>query len=567
MTIVGTTIGRYQILEHIGEGGMAHVYKAFDPGIQRAAALKVLKQEHCTDEEHKSRFLREGKAAGALAHPNIVTIYDVGSIRGAPYILMELLEGETLADLLKQGQKLPVQSIIRIGRQLAMGLEYAHSKGVVHRDMKPDNIVISPDGESVKIADFGIARVAEGSGTETTQVGMMLGTPRYMSPEQAIGSQVDGRADLFAVGVILYEIITGQKAFDAESVATLIMQIVQKDPIPIRQITSDAPIGLQKVVNKLLQKKPEKRFQTGAELQAALERELEVVLHSEEENRGYLPMQIKWTAIMAAVVAVAMALSATLVFRAQSHALEQQAVDSGLSLGKFIAVQAAIPVLGEDWITLDSLVQDATERNTFDYLIVSDHEGIVRSASDPDLVGDHWLVPDVEEVLLAEPDVTVSDRGSRFNFQLPVLFNRTVVGRIDLGVSTKALDEAFSTTARMMVILGLSIVLAVSLVFYIFNKLIAKNLKLGTEALRLLRRGNMETRISKSRSDEFGDLFSAFNDLSDALESQDNGSTIATELLEGAPSEDEQHLDADISGITRGMVDDLTLVRPADSRD
>ncbi len=187
---------------------MAMVYKAYDPHINRSVALKILKEEHCLDEEHKRRFLKEGEAAGALAHPNIVTIYDVGSIEGAPYIMMELLEGRNLGDTLGEGEKLSTLKVVNIAMQLASALDYAHAKGVVHRDLKPDNIMLTTDNETIKIADFGVARMANALDNETTQVGMMLGTPRYMSPEQASGLPVDGCSDLFTVGVILYELIS-----------------------------------------------------------------------------------------------------------------------------------------------------------------------------------------------------------------------------------------------------------------------------------------------------------------------------------------------------------------------
>lgn len=563
MDIVGKTLGRYEIQELIGEGGMAHVYRAYDPGIHRTVALKVLKAEHCGDEEHNNRFLREGKAAGALTHPNIVTVYDVGSFEGAPYIMMELLEGEPLGDILQQGRRLPFKTIINIAIQLAGAMDYAHSRGVVHRDLKPDNIILGADGESIKVTDLGIARMEGGAGQETTQVGMMLGTPRYMSPEQASGTAVDGRSDLFTVGVILYEMLTGHKAFDAESLPTLIMQIVQKSPVPIRQLSADAPVGLQKIVNKLLQKKPERRFQTGGELQRALVRELASVQQQEEEQRGYLPLQVKWTAIMAAVVALAMALSSTLVFRAQSEALTHQAVDSGMSLAKFIAVQAAIPVLGEDWITLDALVEDAAARDTFRYLIVADHEGIVRSASDDSLVGSPWEPAGVQRDVFSRSDGShVHELENAFNFRLPVLFNQTVVGRVDLGVDRAPLASALGTTKRMMVVLGFAIVLAVSLVIYIFNKLIARNLKLATSALNLLGSGQLETRISRRREDEFGDLFQAVNHLADGIEKQLEGTAFTEGSLHDVAG---ARQGLDVSGITRSMVDDQTIVQVKDS--
>jgi len=559
--IVGRKIGRHEIVEEIGEGGMAKVYKAFDPQINRSVAVKVLKEEHCADEEYKSRFLKEGKAAGALTHPNIVTIYDVGNLDDAPFIMMELLPGRNLGDAIRDGQRFSPIAIITIAMQLASALDYAHGKGVVHRDIKPDNIMLADGKETIKIADFGIARVENAAVSDNTQVGMMLGTPRYMSPEQASGQAVDGRSDLFTVGVILYELITGQKAFDADSMPTLIMQIVQKDPVPIRQIRSDAPAALQKITNKLLRKKPEKRFQSGKELYAALERELLNLKDTEEEQRGYLPLQIKWTAITGAIVAVAMAISSAIVFNAQRNALTQQAIDSGASLSRFIAVQLAIPVLGEDWISLESLVQDASSRKSFSYLVVSDHSGIVRSATDVSQVGGLWEKSGSGKVIYSQGEVVVTSLvgadGKVLNFNVPVLFNNTMVGEVNLGLDTDSLDSALATTARMMIILALSIVLAVSLVIYIFNKLTAKNLLLATRAIKAFGAGQLETRISKQRSDEFGDLFTAFNNMADTMEANlDAGGH------QDAPGE---RSELDVSAITRGMVTENTIVRGSDA--
>jgi len=557
--IIGRKIGRYDIQEHIGEGGMAQVYRAFDPEINRTVALKILKEEHCGDEERKGRFIKEGKAAGALTHPNIVTVYDVGELDGVPYIMMELLEGQTLGDILVERTRLPLERTIEIAMQLAGALDYAHDKGVVHRDMKPENIILSSDGRSVKIADFGIARMENVGEKESTQVGMMLGTPRYMSPEQASGERVDGRSDLFAVGVILYEMITGKKAFDAESMPTLIMQIVQKDPLPIRQINTSAPVGLQKIVDKLLQKKPDRRFQDGRSLYTALERELQALREQQEESSGYLPLQVKWTAIMSALVAVAMTISATLVFRAQSAVLTQQAIDAGISLSKFVAVQAAIPVLGEDWVTLDSFVQDAAARESFRYLMVADHTGLVQVASDPDMVGTTWQPGAEAQEIYRQDRVAVTELGDVFNFSLPVMFNNTVVGDVHMGLDTRQLDEALGTTQRMMFILGLSVVLAVAVALYIFNKLIAKNIALATRALRLFDQGQLETRISRHRADEFGELFNSFNSMADSLEKRVDAAgrrDTDPEEVEAMPGGD-----IDISGITQASVDDLTLVR------
>ena len=563
MDFVGRKLGRYEIVELIGEGGMARVYKAFDPEINRSVALKILKEEHCETEEYKNRFIKEGRAAGALAHPNIVTIYDVGTIDDAPYIMMELLTGTTLGELLQGGERLSPEQTLECVAQLADALDYAHKRHIVHRDMKPDNVIMDMDSGVVKIADFGIARLAQSEVSDSTQAGMMLGTPRYMSPEQATGDPVDGRSDLFAIGVIMYEMITGRKAFDADSMTTLILQIVQKDPVPIRQTVADAPVGFEKIVNKLLQKKADKRFQTGAELKGAVLRELGALRDANEEKAGYLPLQFKWTAIMAVVVAVAMAASSYFILGAQRSMLSKQLIDSGIALTKFISVQSAIPVLGEDWISLEALVQDAAARDTFSYLVVSDHTGTVRSATNPDLLGkERPALQDAEEVY-SQDAIVVSDVGeSLYNFSVPVLFNQTPVGSVDVGLGTASIADALSTTSRMLMILALAMVLTVSIVVFIFNKLTSRNLLVVTEAMRLFSRNHHEVRISKARSDEFGDLFMAFNTMADGI--QDLFEEVGDERELDA-LEESQIIDTDISGITQTVVAERIVKDDADT--
>ncbi|MEH6550811.1 MAG: protein kinase [Pseudomonadales bacterium] len=555
MDILGKTVNRYEITDAIGSGAMADVYKAYDPDIDRSVALKILKDEHCVDEEHINRFLREGKAAGALTHPNIVTVHDVGKIDDTPYIMMELLDGQDLGQLLQMGTKFSVISVIKIGMQLASALNYAHDRGVVHRDVKPDNIVIGTDGETVKIADFGIAHMSIDAESNKTQAGMILGTPRYMSPEQATGEDIDGRSDLFSTGVILYELLTQRKAFDADSMPTLIMQVVQKQPTPIRTLAGDVPEGLQAIVNRLLNKKPAKRFQTGNELYEALDKELRI-LQEEEEERSYIPLEVKWTAIMGAVIAIAMAFSSVLVFKAQSNALLLQAMDSGISLSKFVAVQTAMPVLGEDWITLDSMVIDASNRGAFKYLVISDHADVVRSATDRSLVGKKWESESVFEEIYQKGSATVSSvdpesDSNIANYNLPILFKDTEIGRLNVGLDESRLVDALDTTKRMMIILALAIILSVLIVFYTFNKNIAKNLRLITRTIRIFDQENKDARVSKKRSDEFGDLFSSFNNMASNIQS-------ALDPLDS--SQDDFVLPESLSDESE-VVEDKTIVR------
>ena len=262
------TVGRYEIVGELGRGAMGVVYKALDPTIGRTVALKTMRLDvHGLDaEEMVRRFQNEARAAGVLNHPNIVTIYDAGEEDGIFYIAMEFIEGTTLHELLAEKHVLPTDEVVQISRQICRGLDYAHSNGIVHRDVKPANIMLTPNG-TVKIMDFGIAK----SGGQVTNTGQVLGTPNYMAPEQVKGRPLDGRSDLFSLGVILYEMLTGEKPFVGQNVTTIIYKIVNETPITPRDLDVTVHPGLNAIVTKALAKAPDDRYQSGAELIRDLE--------------------------------------------------------------------------------------------------------------------------------------------------------------------------------------------------------------------------------------------------------------------------------------------------------
>jgi serine/threonine-protein kinase len=242
---------------------MGVVYKAKDPTIGRTVALKTLRLDvHGLETaDMVRRFQNEARAAGVLSHQNIVTIYDAGEQDGIFYIAMEFIEGTTLHELLAQQQILPTEDVIQYSRQICRGLDYAHLHGIVHRDVKPANIMITANG-TVKIMDFGIAK----AGGSMTSTGQVLGTPNYMSPEQVKGRPLDGRSDLFSFGVILYEMLTGEKPFVGQNVTTIIYKIVNENPIAPRDLDVTVHPGLSAIVTKALAKSPDERYQTGADL-------------------------------------------------------------------------------------------------------------------------------------------------------------------------------------------------------------------------------------------------------------------------------------------------------------
>lgn len=259
-------LGRYEVLKELGKGAMGVVYLGKDPKINREVAIKTLRFEDEFDaadqKSMKERFFREAESAGRLVHPNIVTIYDAGEDGDISYIAMELLNGNDLKEYISKARLLPVNDTLDIIAKVAEALDYAHVQNVVHRDIKPANIMRLKTGE-IKVTDFGIARITSQSKTAT---GTVMGTPSYMAPEQLAGKKVDGRADLFSLGVTMYELLTGEKPFTGESVATLMYRIANEPHPPVLSLRADLPLGCNDIINKALQKDPEKRYQRGAEM-------------------------------------------------------------------------------------------------------------------------------------------------------------------------------------------------------------------------------------------------------------------------------------------------------------
>ncbi len=261
-------IGRYKILGELGRGAMGIVYKAEDPNLDRLVALKtiLLEEDSAGRAEYQKRFMLEAKAAGKLNHPNIVTTFDCGEHDGLAYLAMELLEGTDLRSRM-QKESIPAVEAVEIARQIAEGLAYAHARGVVHRDIKPGNIMLNGDGQA-KVMDFGLARMRMAD--HKTSTGMVLGTPRYMSPEQISGQPVDQRSDIFSLGIVLYEMLTGTRLFAGEDMQQVQHAITQTDHVPPTRQVPGLPPMVDFVVARALKKDPTVRYQDARELAADL---------------------------------------------------------------------------------------------------------------------------------------------------------------------------------------------------------------------------------------------------------------------------------------------------------
>jgi non-specific serine/threonine protein kinase len=264
----GTNVAHFRIVSRVGAGGMGEVYLAQDTKLDRAVALKILPAEFARDPERMSRFVQEAKAASALNHPNVAHIYEIGEAEGLHFIAMEYVEGESLKT--KSGRSMEASEILDIGIQIADALDAAHSKGITHRDIKPANVMLTARAQA-KVLDFGLAKLgpsaaAEAATTYTTATDVILGTPHYMSPEQALGRPVDQRSDLFSLGAVLYEMATGRVPFSGDSAAEILDRVTHAQPEAIARFNYNLPPELERIIRKCLEKDRDRRYQSAREL-------------------------------------------------------------------------------------------------------------------------------------------------------------------------------------------------------------------------------------------------------------------------------------------------------------
>ena len=519
-------VGRYRIDELIGEGAMAHVHRAHDPSIDRPIAIKLLKPELRADSDIARRFVSEARAAGMLSHANIVTIYDVGEADGTPYIAMEYIDGCPLDELLAAQGRMMTDKVALLGAQIASALAYAHGQGVVHRDIKPSNILICDNGRTAKLLDFGIARIDGRDTTSTqrqaarTQVGAVLGTPRYMSPEQALGMPVDARSDLFSLGVVLYEMVTGKVAFTGAGLATLAIQIAQEQPLEIARHVPDCPKGLRFLITKLLAKKPDQRFSNAGDVADALRREYDAARGEIDQRQEGWVQRYRMPLLLATSVLLALGSGINFVVQREKAVMQDMALASGSSIASFVARNAALhvaenagrPAAEQDWAPLQAFTVAAASDPSLRKLVIADEHDIIRAASNPRLLGTRYRPGAAAEEPLpptAGSTVTLTDSGMRF--VQPVRYAGVPFGKVDVVMERGQLDRAQRTASLLLAGFAIFVTLVLGICSAASVRIWSRPLRRLKRAMEDVTAGNLSFRISHRRKDEIGDLFDAMN--------------------------------------------------------
>jgi serine/threonine-protein kinase len=525
-------VGRYRIDGVLGEGAMAVVYAGFDPGIEREVAIKCLHQEVAADPGYRRRFLAEARAAGHLTHPHIVTIFDAGEADdGRAYIAMERLAGETLASRVARKGFPPLPVIIELAGELAAALDYAHAHGVVHHDIKPENIMLADGWQHAKINDFGIAECRasrDDPSAPRTEIG---GTPAYMAPEHLRGEPTDARSDLFSLGVVLYWLVVGKLPWaETHGARRMILERQRLPRPPIQPRDPSTPSILVDIVHTLLAPDAATRYQRGGEVVGDLQmarREYER-LHEKPLANRIISLRLRWTGVLGAVLSLTLLLGLAVIHAKQNAAITGLALDFGSSLGRMVASESAEDLLLGDRAATRALVEDMARNQQIHYLAIADRYGEVIASTQPEQVG-HRLPALVGQPAPIQAGDVKSYRGHLADsanqddmlvFDVPVRYQVATVGELRLGVSDAPLRAARKTTLWVIVAVLLATLAAVvGAAWWMSRRLLALLDVLGSALLRVAR-GDFRYRIRLVRRDELGRLFAVFNLMNSALQSR-----------------------------------------------
>ncbi|MFC4529111.1 protein kinase [Dyella halodurans] len=525
-------ISRYRIDGILGEGAMAVVYAGYDPEMDRPVAIKCLHRKMAGDPGTSDRLLLEARASGHLVHPNIVTIFDTGDMAdGRKYIAMERLSGETLASRVAR-EGLPSLAVtIELASQMAAALDYAHGQGVLHHDVKPENIMLADDWHYAKLSDFGIAERRAQQGTERGDAKEIGGTPAYMALERLRGDKADARSDLFSLGVVLCWLITGKLPWPETTDLKRLIRERQRQPQPaIAPLDPTTPSILVSIVRTLLSPMPDARYQSGAEVidDLRLARREYERSHDTSLATRIISLRLRWIGALGAILCLVLLLGLAAIYAKQNTAVTGLATDFGSSLGRMVANESAENLLLGDDPATRALVQGISRNQQIHYLAIANRQGEVIASTLPSDVG-HGLARLDEKHRLTLADGVESYVGEVIDgtqdhemllFDVPIRYQAKTVGELRLGVSKAPLIAAQRTTFWVIVaVLIVTLTAMVGAAYWLFRRPLALLGMLGDALLRVAG-GDYGYRIRLVRRDELGRLFAAFNVMNSALQAR-----------------------------------------------
>lgn len=525
-------IGRYVIEGILGEGAMSVVYAGFDPDIQRQVAVKCLHREVAADPAYRRRFVAEARAAGHLTHPHILTIFDAGeSEDGYSYIAMERLSGETLASRILRDGFPTIPVILEIAEQVAAALEFAHAQGVVHHDIKPENIMLGEGWHQVKVNDFGIAerlRAKDASDQPRTEIG---GTPSYMAPEHLRGEPTDSRSDLFSLGVMLYWLVCGKLPWPQTDDMRQLLRQRQRTRRPrIQPRDPSAPSILTDMVRTLLAARPEARYQRGAEVVEDLRlarREYER-LYEKPLTTRIISLRLRWSGILGIVLSLTLLVGLAAIYAKQNAAVTGLALDFGSSMSRMVANESAEDLLLGDKAATRALVESIARNQQIRYLAITDRHGNVIASTQPSQINGKLATLEGKQNRSKNGDIqsyrtdagNPADQGQMLLFDAPIQYQSATVGQLRLGISDAPLRAAQKTTLWVIIaVLLVTLIAAVGSIYWLLRRLMTMLDLLGSAMLRVAR-GDFRHRIRLARRDELGRVFAAFNLMNGALQAR-----------------------------------------------
>lgn len=568
-------LGRYRILEEVGRGSTAFVYRAFDPQLDRFLAIKMLRPHLAQNKSFREAFVRESRLAAQLSHPNIVTIYDVGITDDIPYIAMEILEGVTLEKILKSKHKLDLKTSLNIAGQMTLALDYAHQQGLVHKDIKPANILILRDKKTAKLTDFGIAQAIDnlnnerdrGLNARPTRRNKVIGTPEYMSPEQVMGHALDHRTDLYSTGVLLYRMISGMPPFVAEELSQLFKQILKNKPPELIVEDDRLKDEVKDLIRKLLQKDSDRRYQSATLLLSDI-RKLTFQLENKQEKKSnnVRSLTTTWTLIMSGLVFVSMLIGSIVVYWMQYKALTGSTYDHASSIARMIAFQSSDSILLNDQLGLQVIIKDNVTNQQLKQILIIDKSKKIIASSRDGLVGQQFIEPSSQLIVKTytvsnatkgivfdiSADAKVEESNSLFSVLQPIYFSEKELGKIYVTYSAEPMFQSLRTTQITMALVMLVTLIVVATATLLLARKTSRDFNRINKGLKRLSNGQIDVRIMSEQNDEASEVFESFNQLGQYLEEfferdlkKEKSSTQQFEIIKVKTSSPSSHVDYD----------------------